>query len=413
LSSVGLPLLPRDQFAAPDGAFDACLYAEATSLHLGDVAASLGATGLEAISLAYPALSHNQQPIGTGPFRFVSVDGLTARFDAFDGYHFGRPAADGFEVRVLRTPEAVGTGAASGTFDWAPVLPAVYVEIKDAPGLQFASYPDAAYGLLAYNLRPGSLFAEHRLRSAVELCIDKPATVDAATNGTGDVIYSPIDPISWAFQPDLRRPERNVAAARGLIETAGWTEGSDGIYVREDRRLAADVYVDAGDTYRTTFVDLVAEQVRDCGIELKVVRADSDTVLNPLFEYPHIAPGSDKPFEAVFLFFLHGFDPNDITWSSRTVTSTENPDSPNFMGFANSEVDRLIDEGVATYDQRERARIYRQLQEVLAEEQPVLFGWGTRTQEALDSRLRLTDGPINLDSRMWWWQLEKLTLSED
>jgi ABC-type transport system substrate-binding protein len=67
---------------------------------------------------------------------------------------------------------------------------------------------------------------------------------------------------------------------------------------------------------------------------------------------------------------------------------------------------------VATYDQRERARIYRQLQEVLAEEQPVLFAWGTRNYEALDPQLRLTDGPINLESRMWWWQLEKLTLGD-
>ncbi len=413
LSSAGLPLPPRDQFAGPDGTFDSCLYAETVGLRLDNVAASLGATGLDAISLAYPALSNNLHPIGTGPFRFVSVlGGSTARFDAFDSYHLGRPAAGGFELRVVRTPEDLRTNVLDGTSDWSPAPPAFYDEIKDAPGLQFTSYPDAAYGLLAYNLRPGSLFAEHALRSAVELCIDKAATVDAATNGTGEVIYSPIDPSSWAFQPDLRHPQRDVAAARDLIETAGWTAGSDGIYVRENRRLAADVYVSAEETQRTAFVDLVAEQVRDCGIELNVVRADATTVLNPLFEYPHVAPGSDKPFEAVFIFFSHQFDPHDPGWSSREVSSAENPHGANFMGFANQEVDRLMDEGVATYDQRERARIYRQLQELLADEQPVLFAWGTRSHEALDSRLRLTDGPINLDSRMWWWQLEKLTLSD-
>lgn len=414
LSSAGLPLLPRDQFAAPDGTFDACLHAEAMGARLGAVAASLRATGLDAISLAYPALSNNQRPIGTGPFRFVSVEGgSTAHFEASDEYHHGRPAADRFEVRVLRTPDGLRAGVVDGTFDWAPLLPPVYEQVKDAPEIEFASYPDAAYSLLAYNLRPGSLFAEHALRSAVELCIDKPATVDTATNGTGDVIYSPIDPISWAFQPDLRHPQRDVAAARDLIETAGWTAGSDGVYVRDDRRLAADVYVAAGETQRTTFVDLVAEQVRDCGIELNVVRADQFTVLNPLFEYPHVAPGSDKPFEAVFIFFGHGFDPHDPGWSSREVSSPEHPNGYNFMGFANAEVDRLIDEGVATYDQRERARVYRKLQEVLADEQPVLFGWGTRVHEALDPQLRLTDGPINLDSRMWWWQLDKVTLAGD
>jgi ABC-type transport system substrate-binding protein len=83
------------------------------------------------------------------------------------------------------------------------------------------------------------------------------------------------------------------------------------------------------------------------------------------------------------------------------------------MGFSNPRVDQLLDDGIATYDQRERARIYRELQQVLADEQPVLFAWGQRAQEAMDSRLRLTDGPLDLRTRMWWWQLEKLVLPAD
>ena len=57
------------------------------------------------------------------------------------------------------------------------------------------------------------------------------------------MLYSPIDPISWAYQPDLVRPERDVAAARRKIESSGWTPGDDGIYVRDGRRLATKVYV--------------------------------------------------------------------------------------------------------------------------------------------------------------------------
>ena len=151
--------------------------------------------------------------------------------------------------------------------------------MKNGQQLQFARYADALYYVLAYNVRPGHVFADHAVRAAVELCIDKPATVDAATAGSGDVIYSPIDPISWAFQPDLRHPERNVEAARGLIESAGWTLGADGIYVRDGRRLAADVYVRADEEPRVRFVDLLVDQVRDCGMELTAVHADADTVL--------------------------------------------------------------------------------------------------------------------------------------
>ena len=59
----------------------------------------------------------------------------------------------------------------------------------------------------------------------------------------------------------------------------------------------------------------------------------------------------------------------------------------------------------------EMMRLHEPIQEVLAREQPVLFTWGNRLHEAIGSHLQMTDGPINLRSRMWWWQLEKLTLA--
>ena len=210
----------------------------------------------------------------------------------------------------------------------------------------------------------------------------------------------------------MRHTERDVPEAKRLIESAGWTAAADGIYARDSKRLAADVYVRADEEPRVRFMDLVAEQVRDCGIQLTVVRADADTVLRPLGTYPHIPGGSDKPFDAVFLAFTHTYDPDDELFSSHSVSSEANPNGINFMGFADPTVDSLLDQGVATYDQRERARIYRELQQVLADDQPLLFAWSPRTHDALDSHLRLTDGPINLSSRQWWWQLEKLVVGD-
>ena len=414
LTSAGLPTYPHEQFALDGAPFDACLYSEVAAELLVGIAASLRTTGLDAISAAYHALSLNQQPVGTGPFRFTGiVDGNRASFDAFDGYHFGRPAAPGVDMLFTHDDAVIAEGLQSGAINWAPVGQnhALYSQVKNYPNLQFAEYAAEAYGLIGYNLRPGSLFADKALRSAVELCIDKPATVEAATSGNGDVIYSPIDPISWAFQPDLRHSERDVSAAKALIESDGWSLGEDGIYVRNGKRLSANIVAPTSDAPRTHFLDLVKDQVKDCGIEVNPILADQDTVLGPVLTYPHLIPGTDQPVDGVSIYFAHGFDPDDPSWSSQNVSSEENPRGYNFMGFSDPEVDRLLAEGRATYDQRERARIYRQFQEVLAAEQPVLFTWGVRTTEALDRRMRLTDGPVDLGSRMWWWELEKLTLA--
>jgi ABC-type transport system substrate-binding protein len=412
LTSAGLPTFPHEQFALDGEPFDACLYSEVVADALTGIAASLRTTGLDAISAAYHALANNQHPVGTGPFRFVRVEnGNRAVFDAFDEYHFGRPAAAGIDVLITHDTEVISQGLESGSIDWAPLNDPLYLKFKDDPDLRIAEYAAEAYALVGYNLRPGALFADKALRSALELCIDKPATVQAATSGRGDVIYSPIDPISWAFQPDLRHSERDVPAAKGLIESAGWMLAADGVYTRDGKRLSANIVVPTNPAERSAFLDLVAAQVKDCGIEINVIRVDQGTVLNKVLTYPHLLPGTDQPVDGVSIYFAHGFDPDDPSWDSKSITTEANPRGANFMGFSNPEVDRLLAEGIATYDKRERARIYRQLQEVLASEQPVLFAYGLRAGEALDARLRLTDGPIDLGSRMWWWELEKLTLA--
>lgn len=416
LEAAAIEPLPRDQFLQADGAFDACKYAQWTATQLSDIGRSLEATGLDAIALAYRALSFNRAPIGTGPFRFIRVeDGTRAIFEAFEDYHRGLPATPRIEVRWILDWAEAQQAVQDRQMHWftIPLLgPEIYDELRDDSGVKFVNFPAATYVMLAYNLRDGMLFAERAVRSAVELCIDKPATVDTATNGTGDVLYSPIDPISWAYQADLPRPERDVEAARELLETAGWAEGEDGMYERDGTRLAADVFVGADIASRVAFMDLVAEQVRDCGIDLTVIPADADTVLGPLSVYPHIPGGYDEPFEAVALGWLHGFDPHDPLWHSSNVTSEEQPDALNFMGFENARADELLDEGLGTYDRRERARIYQEFQEILADEDPVLFGWAARIHEALDARLTSTSGDLNLSSKNWFWELETLVLRD-
>jgi peptide/nickel transport system substrate-binding protein len=98
---------------------------------------------------------------------------------------------------------------------------------------------------------------------------------------------------------------------------------------------------------------------------------------------------------------------------SRWISSPEQPLGSNLMGFSDPRVDELLDRGIATYDQRERARIYRQLQDELAAARPALFGWAIVTVEALDKRLTYTDGEPDLGSRQWYWQIEKLVLRPD
>lgn len=413
LEAAGATMAARENFHV-GGALDECMYADYLRVLLSDTAASLQASGLDAIALAYRTLSFNTAPVGTGPFRWAGmVDPTRARVEAYSAYHHGAPAAPAIEVAVMRDVEAAKQAFFDGDVHWFPVptvFPQLVEEVRGHGATVMVQFPDPAYFLLAYNLREGMLFADRNLRTALELCIDKPATVDAATEGTGDPIWSFVQPVSWAFHDDLPRPARDVDEARALIESSGWSEGDDGIYARDGERLATEVFVRADDTQRVAFMDLVVDQARDCGFDLTVVPADIESVLSPLAQYPHIPGNREEPFEAQFIGWQQGFDPHEPLWHSSNATSEEQPDTINFMGFMNEQVDELLDAGVATYDQRERAQIYRELQELIADEKPVLFAWAARAYDALDPRLGYVDGEINLGSGQWYWRYEDLVL---
>jgi ABC-type transport system substrate-binding protein len=419
LEAAGVEPYSHDLFALADGSLNECLYADWLGQAVADIGSSLRHTGLDAIARAYRVLSFNRAPIGTGPFRYAGItDGPRVRVEAYPSYHHGAPAAPAIEVVVMRDVDAAQQALLSGDIHWLPirdVLPEVYDELRNEPQLQFARYLSPSYLTLIYNMREGMLFADRNLRAALELCIDKPATVDTATAGHGEPIYSLIPPASWAYHSDLAAPGRDVAAARALIEESGWTEGEDGVYGRDGERLSTEVFVTAEDTQRLAFMELTAEQALDCGIEITVVPADSETVLGPLEEYPHVPGNRSEPFEAHFIGWLQGYDPADagLLLHSDFVTTEEQPIGTNISGYSNERVDELLDAGISTFDDRERARIYRELQEVVADDHPMLFAWATRSHEAMTARLDYVDGDFNLSSPHWFWRLERLVLRSE
>lgn len=413
LGETGLEPFPREYFEPTPGEFDPCSFIGAYSEALFGLAESVSVSGATAIGRAYLALPTNWEPMGAGPWRLVEPDPERLVFEAHDDHHHGAPAIDTVEFRQYRG-DAVGAQiAAEGGPLWMPRIgPDLAQQLGEREDVALAEWGAPVYFFLAFNLREGQLFADHNLRTALEMCIDKPATVDAATRGLGNPIYSPVQPISWAYRDDLPRLERDIEEARRLIEESGWQLGEDGVYVREGERLATDVYVRSDHPPRVEFIELVSDQARDCGIELTTVPADPSTVLAPLSAYPHIPPGQTEPIDAMFLGWLAQYDPDDILFDSRQVSSEELPDGSNFMGYANPRVDELLDAGIATYDQRERARIYREYQLILAEDRPVIFAWADVGIDALIGGVRLTEGELNSESIFWWWQLEKLTLGD-
>ena len=421
----GFPVFHED-LRKENGTFDACGWLGNTAYNLsmasdygGSVGYALGLTGIDRVAGVVGTLMFFRPDlfVGTGPYQYVSQDVDSVHFEAWAGYHGGVAA-----TRYVDFVRAKGDGSdlGAGTVDILPGanLGPSYQATAAEHGVQVVTPPTGGYFALTFNVRPGRVFADRSLRQALQLCLDLPRDVDAATGGDGTAIYGPVLPGSWGDDPNLPKPARDTAAAKRLIEAGGWTLGADGIYADVGIRLAASIVVRSDAADRVKMADLIATQARACGMDLKSVPTTYDDIVGKLLQYPHDIPGTKTPFDLYFAAWIGGPDP-DITsiYASSAITDAAHPDggggtTGNFGGFSDPAFDRLLKAGKATYDQAERTRIYRQAQEELAAQLPAIFLWAAKGYDAMRSAVTTVSGPLDLTVPNWAWQPERLVVSK-
>jgi ABC-type transport system substrate-binding protein len=419
IARLGVPLY-REDFSR-DGTFDTCGWVGTASWYIRMAADSLGTTGLAAVAAAYFDLRVDWEPIGTGPYRFVSQDADGIRVGAWSGYHGGMAAPRYIDFVPA---ESDGSDLLDGSLDIYQLgnlvsltsLGPAFQATAASHGLRVATLPEPGYYALQYNVRPGRLFTDVRLRKALQICIDLPRDVDSATGGAGTPVYGPLMPGTWAYDPAVPKPARALAAARALIENAGWTPGADGIYAKDGIRLAAAIPVRGDRADRVKMADLVAAQARDCGMDLRAKPVSFDQILG-LLQYPHLIPGTRKPVD--LLLGLWALSPGDPDYALQSFVSTYitdaahpdgNGDRPDWSGFSDAALDALVKQAKATYDQAERTRLYQRAQQEIAAQQPYLFLWAANTYDVVRAAVTSVDGPLDLSAPNWAWQPERIVV---
>jgi ABC-type transport system substrate-binding protein len=418
LTKAGVAL-PNEATYTTDGVVDVEGYVRDLVARVRAIDATFTARPIDALAAAYPYLDTQLQPVGTGPFRFDSyTPGERVDLVANDPYFLGAPKIRRMWFPIMSDPAVAGQALVDGDIDWLPSLPApVFAEIGADPALRFVEYHEPSFLGLYFNLHPesGGLFVDRNLRQAVASCFDKPATARTATDGAGEAIYSEIPPESWAYPAaglDIYPVDR--ARAKALIEASGWKLGADGVYVKAGRRLSTVVAVRAGFPQRRRWLELVANEVRECGIELKAAEVPFADIVHMLDVYPHVnaaAPEARRPFDAYFGGFNTTAEPDPYRlYYSAECSSAERSSTFNYICYQSPVVDSLILAGRAETDPTRRAAIYQQYAMTLAQDLPVIYAWSDIAREGISATLGTTaSGGLRLDTPTWFNEVEALT----
>ena len=66
-----------------------------------------------------------------------------------------------------------------------------------------------------------------------------------------------------------------MAGATKLLEDAGYTKGADGIYAKGGKPLSLRISTTAGNQLRETQEQLIQAQLKQIGVDIKIVNADN------------------------------------------------------------------------------------------------------------------------------------------
>jgi len=272
-----------------------------------------------------------RQPIGTGAYRFVSMDRRRVVLRAFDESWRGPPPEK--EVELLIVPDAAERVKmlTRGEVDLVQeVKPELADVVERTPGCRLL----ASEGLLVEYLAlrtDAPPFADLRVRRALSLAIDREALVRLRHRGHALPIGQLVGRQVFGYAPELSAPPRDLAAARRLLGETGLGGGFDvDLEFREGRSA-----------------DVLAAQLAEAGVRVRpVARPWSDI-------YRRLQEGK-------VAFYLGGVlagsaDASDVFDSKvHSVDPAGGYGDTNWTGFADPEIDRMIEGSATTMDMLER-----------------------------------------------------------
>jgi peptide/nickel transport system substrate-binding protein len=304
---------------------------------------------------ALPDAAFNHAPVGTGPYRLLTLDGAQALLEANTSYVLGAPAIHNVELRFYADAasqrRALENGeATAGLLDDRPgddvrALLASHPRLAGTPLLR------DAYVVLYLNNEVAPL-DDVRVRRALLASLDR-AALFAASGALGRVGDGVIVPGSWAF---TATPPAATTQPDALWAAAGYQRDASGALVKDGRPLALELVTNA-DAEREAVAQAVSDELAAAGVQVTVVPTPT-----PQLVAQKLVPRS---YQLALFGWEAAADPDPYPgWHSSQIAAPGN----NIAAFHDSAADALLEQARTTLDGAERRDLYQRFASLFQQE---------------------------------------------
>lgn len=286
-------------------------------------------------------------PVGTGPFSFEEwTYGDHITLTANPDYWGGAPEIAGVEFQFISEPSTALAALQSGEVQWTDVIPPQRVEqLQGEEQIELGVTPSSDYWYLALD-EANEPWDDVRARQAIAYAIDREAIIQAVSYGNAAANQLAI-PEQSIWYTEYSTYSRDMDKAQELLDQAGVTGGTIDF-------MATTEYPET-----VTAAQIIAANLEPLGITVEIRQPDFSTWLDEQ---------NSGNFDLLMMGWLGNIDPDDFYYNQHHSEGTSNA-----QGYANPDVDELLEAARTETDQDARYDLYAEAATIIADEASYIY----------------------------------------
>lgn len=289
--------------------------------------------------------SPDTNPVGTGPYRYVSrspqENFVVEKFEEY----WGEPAhIQDVTFKICANADSIVMDLEGGSIDmYARVTPAQAEQLSDKFNIE-----EGTMNLVQamYLNHETELFSNPLVRQALCYAIDKQEILDYVSDGKGVPIGSSMFPAFGKYYMDELNDiyTTDIDKAKELLAEAGYPDG-----------CSFTVKVPSNYQQHIDTAQVLAEQLKKIGVTANIELIEWDSWLSDVY--------TDRNYEATVV----GVDASSLTARAllERFTSTA---SNNFINYSNAAFDTAFENAIMTVEDEAQTEHYKECERILAED---------------------------------------------
>ncbi|MET3682016.1 peptide/nickel transport system substrate-binding protein [Alkalibacillus flavidus] len=298
----------------------------------------------------------NENPVGTGPFKFVSWErDNQIKLEAFEDYRKdGQPKLDGVVFEVIPDNSSRLIALNSGEVHIMDGLnPDDAAGVEESDETKLYTRPANNFGYLGFQTEKEPM-DDKLVRQAINHAINREEIAEAMYAGYAQPAVNPLPPNYLGYNDELEVYEYDLEKAQSLLAEAGY---EDGFELDLWTMPVARPYMPDAQTLAT----IIQSDLSEIGVSVNIVNREWAPYLE------QTAAGEQE----MFMLGWSGTN-GDPDYFLSSLLHGDNAGASNRTFYENEEVNELLDQAKVATDQDERAELYKEAQALIYEDSPMI-----------------------------------------